>query len=448
MNKREKIFSSVYDIIINNIFLNEVLLKYAYEDNLDKAYLKRSISGILENKLLIDYVINKYSNTKINKLDKKVYVLLLCSIYELLFMDNQKQYAVLNEYVEIIKKQKTQFHANFTNAILRNILKNENRNKLFNDNNIAFNIKYSIPENLYIYLKQNLNIKTENIDNELEKIFKYYYTNDYISFRLNRIDDNTIERIINDLETNNIDYYLYDKSLKLNKLKCIMAKNINDLYSIDSFKNGLLTVQDISSIYYIDKLYKLLNNKISNDLKVLDSCASPGGKSLAFLQAFDNHDIDIYICDKTDDKLNKIKSNIIREKIVLNNDKLHILKNDALSLNNVFVEKFDIVILDVPCSGLGIIKKKQDIKFNFDENKTNDLINLQNDMLNINKNYVKLNGYFCYSTCTINKLENDDMIDKFLIKNDNFKLIYKEQILSNEENQSDGFYFAIMKRTR
>ena len=389
MNQREKIFISTYDIVINNIFLNDVLLKYVYIDSCDnKAYIKRSISGILENRILLDYIISKYSKTKLNKLDKKVYVVLLCAIYELLFMDSAKKYAVINEYVDIIKKQKTQFHANFVNAILRNVSQKESKDRIFKDTSIGNDIKYSIPKELYNYLIDHINIGNDNVDDKITEIFKYYKDVKHISFRLNTLDENDISDIIKEFHDKNIECYFYDKTLKLNKLKCLFAKNIVDLITIDSFNKGLISVQDISSIYYIDKLYDLIKELLPTDIKVLDSCASPGGE----------------------------------------------------------YNYFDVVLLDVPCSGLGIISKKPDIKYNFDIKKIDDLITIQKSILDTNKSYVKLNGFLCYSTCTITKNENDDMINSFLKNNTNFKLIYKEQILSSVDNLSDGFYFSILKR--
>ena len=447
MNQREKIFISTYDIVINNIFLNDVLLKYVYIDSCDnKAYIKRSISGILENRILLDYIISKYSKTKLNKLDKKVYVVLLCAIYELLFMDSAKKYAVINEYVDIIKKQKTQFHANFVNAILRNVSQKESKDRIFKDTSIGNDIKYSIPKELYNYLIDHINIGNDNVDDKITEIFKYYKDVKHISFRLNTLDENDISDIIKEFHDKNIECYFYDKTLKLNKLKCLFAKNIVDLITIDSFNKGLISVQDISSIYYIDKLYDLIKELLPTDIKVLDSCASPGGKSMAFLKVFDDHNIDLYSCDKTDGKLIKLKQNFDISKEYIKYKSLNILVNDASKNYYSYNNYFDVVLLDVPCSGLGIISKKPDIKYNFDIKKIDDLITIQKSILDTNKSYVKLNGFLCYSTCTITKNENDDMINSFLKNNTNFKLIYKEQILSSVDNLSDGFYFSILKR--
>ena len=447
MNQREKIFTSIYDIVESNIFLNDVLLKYVFNENDDNnAYIKRSVSGILENKILLDYIIDKYSSTKITKLDKKVYIVLLCAIYELLFMSS-KAYAVINEYVAIIKKQKTQFHANYVNAILRKISQHENLDSILTDTNISFKTKYSVPNDLYDYLKTNINATIKDKNQLIENIFKYYLNNHYISFRINTSDLINIDYIKKEFEDKNIDFFIYDKSLKLTKLKCLMAQNINDLTHIDSLNNGLISVQDISSIYYIDRLYSLIRDSMPNNIKVLDSCASPGGKSLAFLRAFDDFNIDINSCDKNENKLTKIKQNFNREKKFVICSSSNILVNDASKLNKMFINSFDVVLIDLPCSGLGIISKKPDIKYNFDRNKIDDLLTIQKAILDINKEYVKINAYLCYSTCTITKDENDDMINNFIDNNSNFELVYREQILSSKENLSDGFYFAILKRT-
>ena len=208
----------------------------------------------------------------------------------------------------------------------------------------------------------------------------------------------------------------------------------------------MISVQDISSIYYIDKLHALLKDKLAYNIKVLDSCASPGGKSLAFLKAFDEYNIDLFSCDKSYDKLIRLKENFDLTRNYIKYNSLNILENDATKTKESFIECFDVVMIDVPCSGLGIISKKPDIKYNFDKNKINNLLVIQNDILDINKDYVKVGGYLCYSTCTITKDENEYMINNFLINNKNFELTYKEQIISSDDTLSDGFYFSIMKR--
>ena len=448
-NYRKIVYQSLLDIIYNKQFSHLYLQKLFDDNDIDvknKSIIRREVFGILENRILIDYVISKYSKSK--NIDKKIKLVLYIGIYELLFLNNTKNYATVNECVELAKNIKGQFLSKFVNAILKNIDKNENLQNLYNDKNLTDDIKYSIPKDLYNYLLNNLNVEVDNKKQVIKEIFEYFIDNNKICFRINTKDEDIIKEIENELRDLNIEYEKYNSDLKLINYISYLSNNINDLSSINNFKNGNISIEDIASIYYIDNLYEIYKNILIDGSMILDACSSPGGKTTAIHHLIDNNTVKYFCHDVSDKKLIRIKENIDREFSEADKKNIQISVKDGTRLDKNYIDKFDLVMTDVPCSGLGTISKKPDIKYNFDINKIDELISLQKSILDTNKNYVKINGLLSYSTCTITKNENIDIINEFLKNNDNFILIKSEQIIPSINTKSDGFFFAIMKRIK
>lgn len=466
VNYRKIVYKALYEIIYNkkfcHIYINDLLNDKSI-DTQNIKIIRREVYGIVENKILIDYIINKYAKNK--KIDKKILLILYIGVYELLFLNNTKEYATINECVELTKSLKGQFLANFVNAILKNIDKNENIKQIYENDNIEDKIKYSIPDDLYNYLNENLNIKnteggkTKNNKELIRDIFEYFINNNDICFRINNNDENTINNINNEFDELNINYNIYDGNLKLNNFIVYVVSNLINLNKIKNFTNGNISVEDVASVYYIDRLFEILEKYIktkllnkNENIYILDACSAPGGKTLALFDVLKSHlnnNIDLinFVChDISSDKILKIKNNIKREVKELYQKNISVSVKDAKVLDDNYNDKYDLVMLDVPCSGLGSIAKKPDIKYNFDSIKLNELIDLQMKILDTNKNYVKIDGLLSYSTCTFNKKENDDIVYSFLDKNKNFELLQIEQILPNVNNKSDGFFYSVLKR--
>ena len=448
-NYRKIVYQSLLDIIYNKQFSHLYLQKLFDDNDIDvknKSIIRREVFGILENRILIDHIISKYSKSK--NIDKKIKLVLYIGIYELLFLNNTKNYATVNECVELAKNIKGQFLSKYVNAILKNIDKNENLQNIYDDKNITDDIKYSIPKDLYNYLLNNLNVEVDNKKQVIKEIFEYFIDNNKICFRINTKDEDIIKEIENELRDLNIEYEKYNSDLKLINYISYLSNNINDLSSINNFKNGNISIEDIASIYYIDNLYEIYKNILSDESMILDACSSPGGKTTAIHHLIDNNTVKYFCHDVSDKKLIRIRENIDREFSEADKKNIQISVKDGTKLDKNYIDKFDLVMTDVPCSGLGTISKKPDIKYNFDINKIDELISLQKSILDTNKNYVKINGLLSYSTCTITKNENIDVINEFLKNNDNFILIKSEQIIPNINTKSDGFFFAIMKRIK
>lgn len=470
-NYRKIVYEALYEIIYNKQFCHIYINSLLNDKNIDTQDIKiirRVVYGIIENKILIDYIINKYTKNK--KIDKKISLVLSIGVYELLFLNNKKEYATINECVELAKHLKGHFLSKFVNAILNNINKNESIEQIYSDENITDKIKYSIPDSLYDYLMTNLNVakdehsKIENNKELVKNIFEYFINNNSICLRINTKNENIINNINKEFDELNIKYNIYDGDLILNNFKVYVVSNLVNLNNIKNFANGNITVEDVASVYYIDKLFdifkKYLDLKINNtneNLFILDACSAPGGKTLALFEVLkyymidNNIDKDLikFVChDINSDKILKIDNNIKREITEDYHKNIFVSVKDATIIDNNYIDKFDLVMLDVPCSGLGSIAKKPDIKYNFDSKKIDELNHLQKKILDTNKKYVKKDGLLAYSTCTFNKKENDDIVYDFLDKNDNFELLQIEQIIPNINNKSDGFYYSIFKRIK
>ena len=179
-------------------------------------------------------------------------------------------------------------------------------------------------------------------------------------------------------------------------------------------------------------------------MKLLDACASPGGKILSLIDLIYGDYFYFYAeaRDISEEKIFKICENVNRLKVL----DLNLNVKDATIHDELDDDKYDVVLLDVPCTGLGVIDKKPDIKLNYSDEKRDSLVEIQRKILDACKHYVKRGGILSYSTCTETKEENEDNIRHFLSINKNFEIIFEKKINRNDENKADGFYMCFMKR--
>ena len=425
--------------ILIDVLENEKILNIAMDHNLDnilseidKKFVTKEVVGTIENLDLIDYVVNLYSKTKISKLNNIVKQILRVGIYELLFMDKIPSYATINELVNISKEKKLYKYSSYINAILRNVDRNITYGKLLNDEKIPKYIKYSIPKDIYdIYVKESVDI--DNIDiHTLKKIY----------LRFNVFKDVEIKNILNEFDSKNISYKEYSGSLTFNYFKVYEISDVREVIKTDSFLKGYISIEDASSIYFIEKVYDYSNK--NTKLMVLDACSSPGGKIIGLMNLFKTMSIDYNssIRDITNEKINRLNENLN----ITNSTNFNLNIKDATILDEKDINKYDIVMCDVPCSGLGVIFKKPDIKYNFRKRDIKNLVDIQKKILFVQSQYVKIDGILSYSTCTINIDENENVIKEFLQNTSNFTKIYEKKILIGDSNKSDGFYFSILKR--
>ena len=395
VNEREIVldmFLSLKDGKPGHIVLKDTLDNYLYLDKASRGFITRLYEGSIEKMIYLDFVINSFSKTPVKKLKPIIKILMETAVYQIFFMDRVPVSAAINEAVKLVKKRGLAGLSGFVNGVLRNIARNK-ENITLPDKDKEYirylEVKYSMPKEVTEHFMEEYgNAQTEEILEAFEK--KQPIVARVNGTRLTR------EELVKKLTEEDVKVStdtVFPESLKILEL--------DSLNFLESFENGEFVIQDESS-QFIGKIAELPLNA-----KVLDLCAAPGGKAL--LMAEKPEVEKIVACDISKRKTGLIEENINR----LGIKKVITMVNDATVFNKKFEEDFGLVICDLPCSGLGVIGRKRDIKYNITENKIKELAKLQREILENAKKYVKKGGYLIFSTCTMSKLENEE----------NFKLI-------------------------
>ena len=413
------IINSVYNVFSQdaylNLTINNMITSKAdeYTEHDKKIYVKVT-SGVVENKLLLDYCLSKL--IKGQRVKPFIKNALRVATYMISFMNTPNHY-VVNEIVKVVKKE--DFRASsFVNAILRRYI-NEN---IYNESLDEIN-KLEKLERLSILYSIDLELVKllDSQYDELESILKPSMDK-YNTYRINTLKT-SVEEV---LETLNKEEYIYEND-------GIVLKTKASLINHELFTLGKIIPQDASSIKV-----GLVASPDSNS-RVLDACSAPGAKSMHMSAIMNNTGI-IYSCDVHEHKIKLIESNA--KKLGVTNVKTMLVDSSCVT----FDEEFDTVLLDVPCSGLGVINHKSDLKYKMTLEKIKNINALQKQILNNLSKYVKVNGHLVYSTCTINKDENERLIKEFLEKHQEFKMLEEHIIVQNYQTDNDGFYIAKLER--
>ena len=407
--------------ILNQYFEDESFLNIALNEKLKKSELKREdkdlcttiVYGTIQNLLAIKYQLQPYIKGK--RVKKKIKTLLYLSLYQLMYLDKIPEYAVINEAVNIAKKQGYQT-SKFVNAVLRNFVRNERRSLEGLDELERISIETSHP--LWM-------VKMFNKQYGLEKTKKICLEDNTPPTRSGRV--NTLKASKEELlkegcfkeGTLSKDALLYDKG---------------NLALTSYFKEGKVTIQDESS-----QLVARLLNPQKTDY-VLDMCSAPGSKTTHLSALMENQGkIEAY--DLYEHKVKLVEYNLRR----LGVKNVHIQAGDSTKLKEVYPEKtFDCILLDAPCSGFGVLKRKPEIKYH-DSSIMDGLVSLQALLLENAYYLLKNDGTMVYSTCTINKKENELMIQKFIEKHPDMEVV-KQRTILNYEYHTDGFFMCKMKK--
>ena len=419
-NAREACLNSLVSFEKNkgysNLELNNAINKNKFND-LDRAFFTRLFYGVIEKKLTLDFYIKCLAEK-----NKDIYLLniLRMGLYQIIYMEKVPDNAACSESVELAKNLKNKQAAGFINAVLRNFLRKreELEHKLNSLNNLE--IKYSCNYDI-------INIWEESYGAEIaEKILKS--SEAYTGFAVT----------VNSLKIERDEYFeiLAGQGIKCEKISRYGVFILEDLpvKDLHGFKEGLFFVQDEAS-----QLCALELEAKPGDL-ILDACAAPGGKSLFTAQAIKNNGR-IIALDLRKNKLDMIKSSA--ERLGVNIIETHEHDSGKAIPENILEKKADCIICDVPCSGLGVISKKPEIKYKALESLSG-LAALQYNILENCAGYLKSGGILVYSTCTLNKKENDEIVYKFLERNNGFKL-ERIKTFFPFERKIDGFFVAKMR---
>ena len=370
--------------VYSHLILSAILEKYQYIDVQKKKFLTRLFEGTVEYRLLEDAVLNRYSKIKVNKMKPVVRNILRMGVYQLLYMDSVPDSAVCNEAVKLAKKRGFQGLSGFVNGVLRNIARD--KDNIYK----SLSEKYSIPQ--WIIDEWSKQFDEDTIITILEGINK----KQGVSIRCNTSAINC-EEFYSELENQGITVRR-SKYIK----EAAFISGFDSIENIFGFNKGYFQIQDIDAMVAVNI------SGVKPDYKILDVCAAPGGKSIQFADMLNGSGI-VEARDLSENKVEIIEENISRN----NMKNIKAVCMNAEIFDAASKDKYDIVLADLPCSGLGVIGKKADIRYRVKQEDIAGLAMLQRDILSVVWQYVKPGGVLIYSTCTINETENQDNVKWF-----------------------------------
>ena len=403
---RVRIFNILYDYINKNTFLN-LVLKHEKE-HVNKITMM--VYGIVEKKLYLEFLIEKTVNRKI---DLKTKIILMMAIYEKLFLERD-DYIICNEYIELTKKVNPKAKK-YVTYYLHNLLPNEFIMPNYKDELTNEAIFLSIPKYPLSLLKEQ-------------------YPDFYIEI-INTRKRNYVRKINDLLNPNDFTNFEFSDLYYANK----------PVVKTKDFKEGNIIIQDFGS-YLVTKFV----NPQKND-EILDLCAAPGNKTMHMYK---------YCHNITANEINLKRYQLMEKNFENQNYKIKITNIDATNekeIKKTFNKKYDKILLDVPCSGLGVIASKPEIRYNINEIEVRKLIKIQKKIFDNAINLLKLNGEIIYSTCSLNEKENEEQINYFcekynleVIKDKKFEKYMMEvdqgYKLLPFDFQTDGFFITKLKR--
>ena len=424
VNTRELVLEMLIEIIEKNqyshLVLRDVLDKYQYLSKQERAFMTRLTEGTLEHLIELDYIIDSFSKTKVRKMKPMIRSILRMSVYQIKYMDSVPDSAVCNEAVKLAKRHGFGQLSGFVNGVLRNISRNISDVRYPDQKDMVrfLEVKYSMPQWI---VKQWIN---DYGMEKTEQILKGFDRENPLSIRTNTLKC-TPEELRDKLKAEGVtvepvkdlDYAFY-------------ISGFDYLNGLQSFEDGLFYVQDVSSMMAAE-LAALKENDY-----VIDVCAAPGGKSTHLAEKLKGTGM-VEARDLTDYKVDLIRDNIDRHE--LHNMKAVLM--DATSYDEASVNKADVLICDLPCSGLGVLGRKTDIRYKISPEQEKELMELQRQILDTVHQYVKPGGTLVYSTCTIDKMENEDNVRWFADKYKDFVLKEERQLLPGQLG-GDGFFLA------
>ena len=389
--------------VYSNIALSKAL-KHEQLSDVDQRLLTQLVYGVIQHQRQLDYFLRPMIEGK--KITPGVRYLLFLSLYQMKYMDKIPMYAIVNEAVNIAKTM-TPPQDPFVNAILRNIKDN--------DEPMTESERLSVSDWLLKQLKGQY-------PSDYEAILQSYFKEPKRSARFNPQKTNI-------------------KELALQGFQASTVSPVGVIYSLgniansDAFKRGYVTIQDEAS-----QLVALQVAPKPGE-RVLDMCAAPGGKATHLAELLQGtgevvaNDIHAHKCALIEETVRRLSLTNVT-----------ISNHDALKLNKIhFRESFDHVLLDAPCTGWGVIGRKPEIKYFTNETKQDDLITLQAQLLEVASFLVKVGGRLVYSTCTLNKGENDVQVQRFLMSHPTFECLEEQTVLPHTNN-TDGFYIATLRK--
>lgn len=424
----------------SHILLRQALDKYQYLDKRDRSFITRLVEGTLEYLLQLDYILNSFSKIKVSKMKPVIRNILRMSVYQIKYMDSVPDSAACNEAVKLTVKRGLGGLKGFVNGLLRGIVRNMDQIAWPSpDNQVEYlSVRYSMPQ--WIVSQWLVQYGEDTAKSMLSAALEESRT--AVRCNLSRASK---EECIKSLNAQGI-------AAKESEIipSLLYLSGYDRVETIEAFQKGWIQVQDLGSA---------LDVFLAGPQKgsyVLDVCAAPGGKSLHAADMMEGTGV-VDARDLTLQKVQLIADNAAR----CGFGNVSAKAWDACVLDETLIDKADVVIADLPCSGLGVVGRKNDIKYKMTAEKQSDLAGLQREILAVASRYVKPGGLFIYSTCTTNKAENETNARWLREQYPQFVPVDLEGRLPGLEAESmkqgmltllpgihpsDGFFIAVQKR--
>ena len=420
MNARQFSFSLLLRFQKSGAYSNLLLenaLKNSDLNAVDKAFATALFYGVIQKKITLDYQLSTVLRQPIKRLRDEVRIALEMGVYQLLYMDKVPASAAINESVKLVKKNKCVYAAGLVNGTLRNI---DRQGFMLpaKDAENYLSVKYSVPQYLIDLWQKDYSAQTAL--GILESLNEKYSTVIRVNTLLTDADTLLLKLTQEGVTAKKSD--ILENALLLEKT--------GDITGLASFQSGLFHIEDTAA-----QMAALLVDAKPGE-RVLDTCSAPGGKAFTIAEQMKHGEI--YACDIYENRVGLIRSGAQRMHI----DFIQTFVQDGTRFNPAF-GSFDKVLCDVPCSGLGIIRKKPEIMY-----KTADEIAassaLQYDILSTSFRYLKPGGRLVYSTCTLRKAENEEVVERFLQTNQ--ATLVEMKTYFPHTDKTDGFFTAVIEK--
>lgn len=417
----------------SHVIVREVLNKHDYLSTKEKAFVKRLFEGTLERQIELDYCINQFSKVKVNKMKPVIRTIMRMGAYQILYMESVPDSAACNEAVKLAGKKGFTNLKGFVNGVLRNIARGKEDIVYPED----LSIKYSMPEWIISLWEKAYDKAT------IEKILQGLLEEHPVTIRLR--DKKKIDEIKLAVEKNDgsvVKHPYFEDAYLL--------EGTDNIRSLPGFDEGAFVIQDVSSMLAVKCL------GIKKDSLVIDICAAPGGKSMLagdYLMGTGK----VLARDVSIQKVSIMDENFER----CNLDNVTASVQDACEEDEEYAGKADFVIADIPCSGLGIMGKKRDIKYNISEEAIASIVKLQEDILEQAVKLLKTGGRLLFSTCTINREENEEHVtllsQKYKLKPVSLDEYLPEELRGETTkngylqllpgiHEADGFFISVFEK--
>ena len=385
MVEREEVYS--------HLIIKDVLTKYDYLTGQEKAFIKRLFEGTLEREIQLDYLLDQVSSLPVRKMKPLIRNLLRMSAYQILYMESVPDAAAANEAVKLVAKRKFYNLKGFVNGVLRKLSSEKDTLPMPSEQEEPdrfLSVTYSMPEWIVRHFRNQYSY--EKVKQILERLLAVRPVTIRFAARLSETEK---AELIDGLHRRGVTVrqHPYVK-------QAYYLEECENIASLPGFETGDFTVQDASSMLAVAAA------GIRQGDRVLDVCAAPGGKTMLAAE-YAGKEGRVEARDVSAQKTALIEENLRRMQV----SNVQVKVFDATVPDEEAKESADVVLADVPCTGLGVMGKKRDIKYRQKEEALTDITVLQKEIVRQAVSYVKPGGVFLYSTCTINRAENEEMTD-------------------------------------